>query len=137
MPFNGPVNKRAHKETQKAQQILFVAFVALPEPTDDRVTFAARDWTYFVDRVCRESDKQSGFACQRKGAGLIVKVQRATTELITQKHNDRDTADAQMVEIDLLSVAVLMTNEKVARLIAQKLRALAISEALTKVCFQR
>ena len=60
--------------------VLSIKIDPLSEPTDNRVTFASLDWRNFVDRLGSESDQQSGLACKAKGAGLIVKVQRAATE---------------------------------------------------------
>lgn len=50
----GPVNTKKFKEAQKAQMFSCFAlgpFVVLPEPGDDRETFATGHWQHFVKSV--------------------------------------------------------------------------------------
>ena len=58
---DGPVNKNEgpdhHKDAKNHKWFLFVAFVALSEPTDDREAFARCDWYNFVKCVGREGDQ--------------------------------------------------------------------------------
>ena len=116
---------------------LLCFFVALSEPTYDRETFATRDGQDFVKRVGFERDQHSGFSHQRKRRRRIVKIQRAAGERVIQKHDDRYPPDPQVIEVELMRVAVLVTNEEVALLVTQKLRPLAVGQADTKVVLER
>ena len=70
MRIPGPVNKfelqKRHKTHKKDLLCDSCAFVGLPEPTDDRETFATRHWQNFVKRLGSERDQHSGFAVQSK-----------------------------------------------------------------------
>ena len=111
--------------------------MVLPEPTDDREAFATRDRQNFMKRICLEGNEQAGFAHQRKRRRLIVKIQRAAGERIIQKYDERNPPDSQVIEIELMRVAVLVTNKEVAFFITQKLGTLALCQTRTKVVFQR
>ena len=95
-----------------------------------------------------ESYQQSGFTTKVEGlwtigrsAVLVVKIQSAAGEAIwfrlngkiVQENNDRDATDPQVIEVELLRVAVLVANEEVALFITQKLRRLAIRQTLAEV----
>ena len=113
-------------------------FVALSEPTDDGETFATRDRQDLMKRVGREGDQQSGFTHQRKRRRLIVKVQRAAGEYESFKNTTIDIRRTpQVIEVELMRVAVLVTNEEVALFITPKLGPLAVRQARTKVVLER
>ena len=99
--------------------------VPLPEPTDDRETLAAGHWQNFVKRLGGECDQQTSFAFETKGHGVIggiVKIQNTTAEtscsrfdrVVVQENYDRDPPDAQVAEVELPRVAVLVTHKEVA-----------------------
>jgi len=121
---DGPVNK---KEPQGPSS---------PEPTDKGETFATRDRQNFMKNVRLERDEQSGLTHQRECRRLIVKGERATGERVIQKHDDRYAPDSQMIEVALMRVAVLVTNEEVAYFITQKLRRLAVCQSRGEVVFE-
>ena len=112
-------------------------FCGLPEPTDDREALAARDRQDLVKRVGLECDQQSGFTHQRKRRRRIIKGQRAAGEGVVQKRDDRYPPDSQVIEVELMCVAVLVTNEEVALFITQKLGLLATCQTRTEVVLQR
>ena len=126
MRIRGPVNK----------DFCFVPFVALSEPTDNRETCATRYRQDFVERFGSERDQQPGFAVQGKTVLVlgVVKIQRTAPEafwlwlegVVIEENDDRYSSYSQVIEVELMSVPVLVANKKVAVLITQKLRPLAI-----------
>lgn len=111
--------------------------LCLSEPADDREPFATRDWQDLVKSVGLEGDQQARFTLQRKCRRRVVKIQRAAGEGVIQKHDDRYPPDSQVIEVELMCVAVLVTNEEVAFFITQKLGPLAVSQTRTKVVLKR
>ena len=118
--------------------------MVLPEPTDDREAIAARHRQNFVKRLGGERDQQTRFAFETKGRGLVIKIQYAAAEttvsrfrcVVVKENYDRDPPDAQVIEVELSRVAVLMTHKEVALFVTQKLRRLAIMQSLTEVLLE-
>jgi hypothetical protein len=138
-----------HTKAQKAQEktfVTFVTFVALSEPTDDRETFATHNREDFVKRLGSERDQHPSFAMQSKTVWTVGfgKVQRTATKAfrlwftgeVIQKDDDRYSSYSQVIEVELMGVAILVANEKVTVLITQKLRPLTIVQSQMKVLFQ-
>src|SRR5215208_643895 len=98
------------------------------EPTDDGEAFAAGDGRDFVDGVRAEGDQQARLARygedERPRSRLFVRAvdeQLAPAERLlrglgrapVQEHDYGDLTHPQVVEFDLLGVAVLMPHEEV------------------------
>ena len=81
--------------------------------------------------------QQSGFTPQRKLRRRVVEIQPTAGERVIQKYDDRYPPDSQVIEVELVGVAVLVTNEEVTLFITQKLGPLAVCQTRTKVVLQR
>ena len=105
-----------------------------------------------MQRVGGKRDQQSRFTLQAEDCWararaviLIMKIKRAAAEgtgtqfirRVIQKHDDGNAANSQMIEFKLLGVAILVTNKKIALLIAKKLGLLTIRQLLLEMNLQR
>ena len=106
----------------------------------DRDAIARSDRRDFVPQVRGKRDEQPRLRVERKSeltpSRLVdqpVEPKSAAGIVVVQENDDRDPPHSQVIEIELFRVAVLVANEKVAFLITQKLRRLAVREAQVKM----
>ena len=113
------------------------------EPGDDGEALTTQHRRDFVKCVGRERDKQARLTEQRRRSRttwrsvvVLVQVQRASAvaillwlrRIIIEKHDQRDATNTQMIELELVGVAVLMPHEEIAWFVTQKLWLLAVGQ---------